>query len=270
MLLSLLLLLSLYELPPGDSGIRAPWADPTDPDRPTSTDLVSPSRSLSRPKRPESLRVARPGRFERQKSTENVARAASRRDFRRFWVDLGTDFRGFSRLHRASDSTRSAKSRTSVFTGRRGTFKGSQTLPKKRKSTKIDEKSLRRCFANELHEENSIFPLPDATWRRFWSSQCAPECSRAPFLTFRGALRDSLGAPGARRGRPKTLPRRSRDAFGTLLDASGCPERVPGAIFTRFWVPRAVSGDRFSIDFLYDFRSILRASWPANGKTLDG
>ena len=56
-------------------------------------------------------------------------------------------------------------------------------------------------------------------------------------------LRDSLGAPGARRGRPKTLPRRSRDAFGTLLDATMCPERVLGAILSRFWVLRGVSGD---------------------------
>ena len=173
-------------------------------------------------------------------------------------------------MHRASDSTRSAKGRTSVFAGRRSTFKGSQTLQKNQKSKKIDEKSLRRCFANAPRKKNSIFPLPDATWRRFWSSQRAPECSRAPFLTFRGALRDSLGAPGARRGRPKTLPRRSRDAFGTLLDVTMCPERVLGAILSRFWVPRGVSGDRFSIDFRGDFRLILRASWPANGTTLDG
>jgi hypothetical protein len=87
--------------------------------------------------------------------------------FRRFRVDLGTDFSGFSRLHRASDSTRSVKGRTSVFAGRRSTFKGSQTLQKERKSTKIHNQLLRRCFANAQHEENSIFPLSDATWRRF-------------------------------------------------------------------------------------------------------
>ena len=49
------------------------------------------------------------------------ARDAPRGDFRRFRVDFRVDFRGFSRLHRASDSTRSAKGRTSVFVGRRGT-----------------------------------------------------------------------------------------------------------------------------------------------------
>ena len=72
----------------------------------------------------------------------SLALATPRCDFRRFRVDLGTDFSGFSRLHRASDLTRSVKGRTSVFAGRRSTFKGSQTSPKKRKSTKIDERSL--------------------------------------------------------------------------------------------------------------------------------
>ena len=138
-------------------------ADPTDPDRPTSTDLVAPSRSPSRPSRPESLRVARPSRFERPKSTEKVARDAPRRDFRRFRVDFRVDFRGFSRLHRASDSTRSAKGRTSVFAGMRSTSEGSQTLRKNRKSTQIDNKSLRQCFANESPEQNSKFSLPGAT-----------------------------------------------------------------------------------------------------------
>ena len=224
-------------------------ADSTDPDRPTSTHLAAPSRSPSCPSCPESLRVARPSRFERPKSIEKVARAAPRRDFRRFWVDFGIDFSGFSRLHRASDSTRSAKGRTSVFAGRRSTFKGSQTSPKKRKSTKIDEKSLRRCFANALHAESSIFPFSDATWRRFWSPRRAPRRSRAPFLACRVALGDSPGPPGGRRGRSVTLPRRSRDAFGTLLHDTGSPERVPGAILSRFWVPRGVSGDRSSVDF---------------------
>ena len=160
-------------------------------------------------------------------------------------------------MHRASDSTRSAKCRTSVFADRCSTFKGSQTLQKKQKSTKIDEKSLRQCFANAQRRENSIFPLPDATWCRFWSPRHAPRRSRAPFLASRGTLGDPPDAFAARRGRsrdaPETLPRRSRDAFGTLLDATGCPERVPGPIFSRFWVPRGVSRDRFSIDFHRDF-----------------
>ena len=98
--------------------------------------------------------------------------------------------------------------------------------------------------------------LPGAPGRPFWRPG-------APLATLRTL---SWRAGDA----PETLPRRSRDAFGTLLDVTGCPERVPGAIFTRFWVPRGVSGDRFSIDFHNDCRSILQASWPANGKNLDG
>ena len=72
--------------------------DPTDLDRPTSTDLVARVARRGAPSRPELLRVARPSRFERPKSTEKVARAAPRRDFRRFLVDFGVDFRGFSLL----------------------------------------------------------------------------------------------------------------------------------------------------------------------------
>ena len=166
-------------------------------------------------------------------------------------------------MHRASDSTRSVKGRTSVFAGRRSTFKGSQTLQKQQKSTKIDKQLLRRCFANAQHKENSIFPLSDATWRRFWSPWRAPRRSRVPFLASPVALGDSPGTPGGHRGRSGTLPRRSADAFGTLLHATGSPERVPGAILTRFWVPRGVSEDQFSFDFRCDFRLILRASHSA-------
>ena len=75
-------------------------------------------------------------------------------------------------------------------------------------------------------------------------------------------------AQGTRQEAPESL-RRSLDALGMLLGATGHP-RGPGSILSRFWVPRGVSGDRFSIDFRGDVRLILRASWPANGTTLDG
>ena len=45
-------------------------------------------------------------------------------------VESGIDFHRFLGLRRADDSTRGAKCRTFVFAGRRGTFKGSQTLQK--------------------------------------------------------------------------------------------------------------------------------------------
>ena len=59
-------------------------------------------------------------------------------------VDSGIDFRYFSRCRGMDGSTSSAKCRTSVFTGRRSTFKGSQTLRTNRKATKFNERSLRQ------------------------------------------------------------------------------------------------------------------------------
>ena len=179
---------------------------PTHLDRPTSTDLVAPSRSTSCSSRPESPRVARPSRSARQNSIEKGARDAPRGDFRPFRVNFRVDFRGFSRLHRASDSTRVAMGQTSVFAGRRSTSEGSLTLRKNRKSMKVVEKSLRRRCANEPREENSIFSFPDASWRQFRSTRRAPGRSRAPLLASRGALGDPPGVPGARRGHPERLP----------------------------------------------------------------
>ena len=147
------------------------------------------------------------------------------------------------------DSTRSAHGRTSVFAGRRGTSEGSQTGRKSRKSTKIGEISLRRCFANEPRDKNSICSLPGAPWCRCRSPRRAPGQSQELFLASQVALGDSPGAFGPRRRRPKTHPRRSRHAFGVLLGATGRPERVQGAILGRFWVPRGFSERRFWIDF---------------------
>ena len=191
-----------------------------------------------------------PSCSERQQSTEKGARDDPRSNFQQFLVDFQFDFRGFSRLHRASSSTRGAKGRTSVFADRHSTFKGLQSLQENEKSTKIDEKSLRQCFANAQRTENSIFPLPDATWCRFWSHRCtAPRRSRAPFLASRGTLGDPPDAPAARRERSGTLPR--------------APEMPSG----RSWTPRGVrrrSRERFSLDLGcpevspgIDFRSIF-------------
>ena len=46
---------------------------------------------------------------------------------RRFQVDFGIDFRRFSRLHSAIDSTCNAKGQTLIFADRRSTSGGSQT-----------------------------------------------------------------------------------------------------------------------------------------------
>ena len=69
--------------------------------------------------------------------------------------------------------------------------------------------------------------LPKLSRRSFWY----PE---PPSRTLRTLL-----------GRAGDVPRRSRDACRTLLDVTGRPERLPGLIWSRFWVSR----NRFWIDF---------------------
>ena len=134
------------------SSINARWAV-------RATRLGRPSHPAS----PRVARVARPRRFKRQKTTDKGAREGLRRDFRRFHVDFGIDFRCFSRQHCASDVTRSASGRTLDFADRRGTLEGSQTLRKARKSSKVCEEWLRRRFANKPRGKKSIFTLPGAS-----------------------------------------------------------------------------------------------------------
>ena len=99
-------------------------------------------------------------------------------------------------------------------------------------------------------------------------------------LPPRWGTSEIVAAPSMAPGRPKRRARRpkrptrgtqeARDASGTLFGATGHPRRVSGPILDRFWVPQGSSRHRFSKDFCDDFRSIQRASWPANGSTLDG
>ena len=148
------------------------------------------------------------------------------------------EFRWFSTLHRAYKSTRNATGQTSIFADRRDTLEGSQALRQNRKSTKFNENTIQQCFSHESRVKISIFSPPGTTWRRFLSHRRVPEPSWAFVWTSRGALPDAPGAPQARRGCPKTLPRRSRHARET---PSG-----------RFWAPRGVpreSRDQFSLDF---------------------
>ena len=130
------------------------------------------------------------------------------------WIDFGTNFCSFSRLHRASDSTRGTKGRTFVFAGRCSTFKDSQALHKISKHARIEEKSRPCSFAHETGEDNMIFSLRGATWRRFWLPRRSPECFWALFLAPRDVFADTRDPPGARRGRPKTLLKRSWNALG--------------------------------------------------------
>ena len=90
-----------------------------------------------------------------------------------------------------------------------------------------------------------------------------PEIREIPELPVGSRAAGKSRNSGNSGGPASGLGPHSGDAFGTLLHATGSPERVPGAILTRFWVPRGVSEDRFSFDFRCDFRLILRASHSA-------
>ena len=80
-------------------------------------------------------------------------------DFSTIFVDCGSDFRRFSTLLRASESTRCAKGRTLILTGRRGTSEGSRILRMNGKSTKNvgkigsrSESSRSRDVTSKNHE----------------------------------------------------------------------------------------------------------------------
>ena len=169
-------------------------------------------------------------------------------------------------MHRASDSTRSAKGRTFVFADRRSTFKASQTLQKEQKLT-----NNRSDNASRTHSAEKT---------RFFRSRTRLGVDFCLLGVLPGAPGRLFWRPGAPLATLRTLPRRAGDAPGRSRDA---PETPSGCS----WTPRGVwrgSRDRFSLDFGcpevspgIDFRSIftvivaiLQASWPANSKTLDG
>ena len=162
-----------------------------------------------------------------KKSSNKRSGAASRRDFRRFQVDFGIDFGGFSSLRHASRSTRSTKARTFIFADRHSTFKGLLTLQQHRKSITIDRKSLRLCFANAPRNKNSMFFIPG---RDLASILVAS----ARYQALPGALSDVSA-------HPLEPSRRSWDVPGTAPDA---PETPPERSWAAWSAPRG-SQDRF-------------------------
>ena len=110
-------------------------------------------------------------------------------------------------------------------------------MRKYRKSTKIDRKSLRRCFAHKQHKESPIFSFMDATWRRFWSpfqgQLDVPGPSKSPVqgqLAVQGPSNPSF------QGHPD-IPRSSEPQFQGQLDVTGCSKPpfqdqldVPGSL----------------------------------------
>ena len=218
--------------------------------RPTRSLRVARRAARVGPSLPESLDRAAPNDKSRPKKAPETLRDAI---FDDFWSIFGSIFEVFRGC--IARATRLAARRAEplfLLTG--AALSRVRRLCRKNKNRRKSTKN-RSDNASRTHsaEKTRFFRsrtrlgvdfgllgmLPGAPGRPFWRPG-------GPLATLRTLSRRAGDAP-------ETLPRRSRDAFGTLLDATGCPERVPGPIFSRFWVPRGVSRDRFSIDFHRDF-----------------
>ena len=147
----------------------------------------------------------------------------------------------------------------------RSTSEGSQTLQNNRKSTKSWPNNGSQTGRTTT---TRFFPSQTRLGGHFGRLGALLDIPGHPFWRPGLPLVTPPDAPGARRGRPKTLMRRSRDASGPLLGAAGCPERVPGPILVQFWVPRTSAGTDFGSIPASIFSLILQASWPANVITL--
>ena len=223
-------IISLFELPQEDSGDEVrltldrphrPRPTPTDPLRLTWSNWVV--RRIARvvPSRSES-----PDRA--SSSDQSSPKGCPRRqgyDFRRFWKDFGINFRKFSRLHCMSDSTHSAKGRTSVFAG-------SAVLSRVRGLCRKTEKQLKlmeNCcdYALQVRCTTKLdFFAPRCDLATILVALAPPERSWALFLLSQRVFGELLGAPRGRWARSGTEPGHSRDAFGTLLDDTRCPEKA--------------------------------------------
>ena len=132
---------------------------------------------------------------------------------------FSADFQGFSRLRRAIDLACSAKGRTSVFTGRRGTKQRFRILRKSRKSMKIMKNRSNRPAGTSCAKKHRFFRS------RWWIDvdfNCLgalPDASGHPKSVFffqKDIFGDSPGAPGTARVASKAPPSRSRHALGDL------------------------------------------------------
>ena len=166
-------------------------------------------------------------------------------------------FRGFPQLWCLSNSNRCKTSRPSRNTVIYDVSEGSQTLRKRRRSTKIDKKSLRQCFVSESRETNMFFSLPDATWRRFWTPRRAPGRRRVSFLASRGHSATSRALPGHAGDAPRCL----RDAPEMLPALSVAPWGVPGGSWDRFLLDCGCPGTSPGTHFASISAMSLQASW---------
>ena len=167
-----------------------------------------------------------PESLEGPKSIDKAARASPTGDFPQFWIDRGLDFQRFSRFFEVPSRGHFDRLRTGPhlrFCWQAQYFRGLAGSTKTCNIVETRVASLLRRFPSEPREKTSMFSISSATQPRFSSPRHAPGCSRALLFMPRGDLGDPLGAAGAFRGRPKTLPRRSWDGLGAFLGANGVP-----------------------------------------------
>ena len=159
-----------------------------------ATALARPPGSFWLPRATKVDRVARPRSFERQKSTEKAARASPRRDFRRFWVDLGADFRVFRGCY--ARATRLAARRAEPLFLLAGVVRNRHLA--------FGEKTENRQTSSKNRSDGPARPRRatktrcSASRRNLASISVPSARSRAILVTLPGvpgAWEDSLGAP---------------------------------------------------------------------------
>ena len=276
------LLLSLFELPSGDSGLPARPGRPDRP-RPTHFDPLGRSESLDEP--PESPRVA-PSRSTEHPGAPKVAPGGrprgSERQFStilgRFWgrfsrffvadrarvprLDFRVDFRTFSRLPHSSESTRfeiADPYKTSLWamfregqasrarTENRPKF-AARALPERlARSSENRAKIGRKSVCERTVRRKLDFFVPGRDLASIWAASARSRTLPGALSGVPGHAWGSSGrsrdAPGTPQDAPETLPRPLRDALGRH-EAS---REGPGT----------------------DFRSILSAPRPPQGSIFD-
>ena len=161
-------------------------------------------------------------------------------------------FRGFPQLWCLSNSNRCKTSRPSRNTVIYDVSEGSQTLRKRRRSTKIDKKSLRQCFVSESRETNMFFRSPTPLGVDFGRLGALLGAAGCPFWRPRVTRRPPgrcRGTPGMPQDASGTLPRCFRHSLwrhgvsqegpGTdFCSIVGAPGPLPGPMLHRFlpWV----------------------------------
>ena len=212
-------MLSLFELPPGDSGAPRDLADPTDPKRPTSTDLVARSRSPRRSSRPESLNQAAPNDKSQPKRAPETFRDAM---FDDFWSIFGSILEVF----------RGCIARATRLAARRAEPLFLLTGVVRNRHFALCEKTENRQKSAKNRSDDASRTRSARTTRFF-----RPRMRLGVDFGLLGALPDAPGRPFWRPGAPlatlRTLPRRAGDAPGRSRDA---PETPSG----RSWTPRGV------------------------------